>query len=106
MALALGAKTVKHKYGHRGSNQPVKCVEDERVYISTQNHGYDVVSNSIAQGKISFVNVNDGSCEGVEYGDLNAITVQFVPEACSIGNTVNPIYSKFVSLMEKEKANA
>ena len=106
VALALGAKTIKHKYGHRGSNQPVKCVEDGKVYISTQNHGYDVVSSTVAQGKISFVNVNDHSCEGIDYETLRAITVQFVPEACNIGNTVNPIYSKFAAYMEKEKTNA
>jgi carbamoyl-phosphate synthase small subunit len=106
VALALGAKTEKHKYGHRGSNQPVKCLADGKVYISTQNHGYDVVSNSVKQGTVSFVNVNDNSCEGIEYETLRAITVQFVPEACSIGNTVNPVYSKFTSFMEKEKTNA
>ena len=106
VALALGAKSVKHKYGHRGSNQPVKCVECGKVYISTQNHGYDIASDSVKQGKISFVNVNDNSCEGIEYQNLNALTVQFTPEACDIGNTVNPIYSKFASFMEKEKTNA
>lgn len=106
IALALGAMTCKHKYGHRGSNQPVKCVKSGNVYISTQNHGYDVVANSITQGEVLFVNVNDNSCEGIVYESLNTITVQFVPEACSIGNPVNPVYSKFVAFMEKEKANA
>jgi carbamoyl-phosphate synthase small subunit len=83
-----------------------KCVDCGKVYISTQNHGYEVVSNSIEQGKISFVNVNDNSCEGIEYDALQAITVQFTPEACNIGNTTNPIYSKFTSFMDKENANA
>ena len=106
VALALGAKTIKHKYGHRGGNQPVKCVECGKVYISTQNHGYEVVSNSVVKGNISFVNVNDNSCEGREDGELGAITVQFVPEACNIGNSTNPVYSKFAAFMEKEKANA
>lgn len=106
VALALGAKTVKHKYGHRGSNQPVKCVECGKVYISTQNHGYEVVSESVTEGKIIFVNVNDNSCEGIEYDGYNAVTVQFVPEACNVGNSANPVYSKFKSFMEKEKTNA
>ncbi len=106
LALATGAKTAKHKYGHRGSNQPVKCLADGRVYISTQNHGYEVLSDSVTQGKISFVNVNDGSCEGIEYEGLQAITLQFTPEACSIGNAVNPIYEKFLAMMKKEKENA
>ena len=106
VALAMGADTAKQKYGHRGSNQPVKCVDCGKVYISTQNHGYEVVSESIKQGRVKFVNVNDGSCEGIEYKELNALTVQFTPEACSIGNPVNPLYKKFFAMMEKEKENA
>ena len=70
VALSLGAKTTKHKYGHRGGNQPVKCLENGKVYISTQNHGYDVVANSVTQGEIAFVNVNDNSCEGIIYKEL------------------------------------
>ncbi len=103
LALATGGKTVKSKYGHRGSNQPVKSVEDGKVYISTQNHGYEVASTS---GKITFVNVNDGSCEGALYEDLAAMSVQFEPEACSIGVPVNPVYEHFRTMMEKEKENA
>ena len=106
VALATGAKTKKHKYGHRGSNQPVKCAEDGKVYISTQNHGYEVLSDSVKEGKILFVNANDNSCEGCEYQAMKAITVQFAPEACSIGCPVNIVYNKFVSFMEEEKENA
>jgi len=106
VALALGAQTKKHKYGHRGSNQPVKCLEDGKVYISTQNHAYEVLSATVQKGKVNFVNANDGTCEGIAYEDLRAVTVQFVPEACNIGNSVNPIYNTFVSFMEKEKENA
>lgn len=100
VALALGADVKKQKYGHRGSNQPVKCVKDGKVYISMQNHGYEVVSSSLKQGEISFVNVNDGSCEGIEYADLNAFTVQFVPESCGIGHPDNPLYDKFAAMTE------
>ncbi len=106
VALAFGAKTAKHKYGHRGSNQPVKCVECGKVYISAQNHGYEVLSSTVVEGKVSFVNVNDGSCEGIDYADKKAMTVQFTPEACSIGNPVTPLYEKFFAMMEKEKENA
>ena len=106
LALALGASTKKHKYGHRGGNQPVKCVKCGKVYISSQNHGYEVVADSVKQGKISFTNVNDNSCEGIEYNELGAFSTQFAPGACSIGNPVNPIYDKFFTLMEKEKENA
>lgn len=100
VALALGAKVQKQKYGHRGSNQPVKCVKDGKVYISMQNHGYEVVNDSVKVGKISFINVNDGSCEGIDYEELNAFTVQFVPESCGIGHPSNPLYEKFAAMTE------
>ena len=100
VALALGAEVKKQKYGHRGSNQPVKCTKTGKVYISMQNHGYEVVNASIKQGAISFVNVNDGSCEGIDYDALNAFTVQFVPESCGIGHPENPLYDKFAAMTE------
>ncbi|MBO5736515.1 MAG: carbamoyl phosphate synthase small subunit [Clostridia bacterium] len=100
VALALGAEVKKQKYGHRGSNQPVKCTKTGKVYISMQNHSYEVVSSSMKQGEISFVNVNDGSCEGIEYAELNAFTVQFVPESCGIGHPENPLYDKFAAMTE------
>ncbi len=106
VALALGAKTAKQKYGHRGGNQPVKCLKCGRVYISSQNHGFEVVKESVKTGDIQFVNVNDGSCEGIDYPELKAFTVQFAPEACDLGNVENPLYKKFLALMEKEKENA
>ncbi len=106
VALALGGKVEKQKYGHRGGNQPVKSQEDGRVYISSQNHGFEVVGESVTQGEVFFTNVNDGSCEGVDYPAYKAFTVQFAPHACSIGNTKNPLYKKFFALMEKENENA
>ena len=106
VALAFGADTAKQKYGHRGGNQPVKSKAEGRVYISSQNHGYEVVAKSIKVGVITHVNVNDGSCEGIEYPDYKAFTVQFTPEACEIGVTENPLYKKFFEMIEKEKENA
>lgn len=106
VALALGASTQKHKYGHRGSNQPVKCTKTDKVYISSQNHGYEVVAETIRNGEILFVNVNDGSCEGIDYPAHKAFTTQFSPEACSIGEPENPLYQKFFTLMNKENENA
>ena len=102
VAIALGAKTAKQKYGHRGGNQPVKCVKSGRVYISSQNHGYEVVGATVKKGEISFINVNDGSCEGIDYPELNAFTVQFVPESCGIGHPQNVVYDKFFAMMDKE----
>ncbi len=100
VALALGATVVKHKYGHRGSNQPVKCVDCGRVYISTQNHGYEVLVDSVKQGRVKFVNVNDGSCEGLIWEENKIITTQFIPECCDIGNPENPLYKKFFAMMK------
>ena len=106
VALALGADTSKQKYGHRGGNQPVKSKADGRVYISSQNHGYEVLAKTIKEGEVSHTNVNDGSCEGIDYPMHKAFTVQFTPEACEIGATENPLYKKFFAMMEKEKENA
>jgi carbamoyl-phosphate synthase small subunit len=102
VALAMEANTRKCKYGHRGSNQPVKSISDQKVYISTQNHGYEVDGKTLKNGKVSFVSVNDGSCEGIDYNEWKALTVQFVPECCSIGNDENPVYKKFFAMMDKE----
>ncbi len=106
VALALGGKVKKQKYGHRGGNQPVKSCDTGKVYISSQNHGYEVVADSVKEGKISFVNVNDGSCEGMDYEQLQAFTLQFAPEACGIGCEENPLYKKFFTMMEKENGYA
>lgn len=103
-ALAMGGKTRKMKYGHRGANQPVKNLETGRVYISSQNHGYEVISDSISgNGKLSFINANDNTCEGIDYDDLNAFTVQFHPEACGGPHDANFLFDKFISKMTKEK---
>lgn len=102
MALAAGGKTEKMRYGHRGVNQPVKEVGDSRTYITSQNHGYSVIADSIKdKGSLSFVNANDGTCEGVDYKDLNAFSVQFHPEACSGPKDTSFLFDKFIKLMEE-----
>ncbi len=105
-ALAMGGETRKMKYGHRGSNQPVKQLSTGRVFISSQNHGYEVVSSSLKNGTLSFINGNDGTCEGVDYPALNASTVQFHPEACSGPHDANFLFDTFIARMKKEKENA
>lgn len=84
MALATGSDTFKLKYGHRGGNHPVKDLTTGRVYISSQNHGYAVDESSVnpAIAEPLFVNVNDGTNEGLVYKGKNIFTVQFHPEAC------------------------
>jgi carbamoyl-phosphate synthase small subunit len=103
LALAMGGKTRKMKYGHRGANQPVKQVSTGRVFISSQNHGYEVVSEGLPGGTVSFINVNDGTCEGVDYPEANAFTVQFHPEACGGPHDANYLFDEFIARMKKEK---
>ena len=106
-ALAMGGKTRKMKYGHRGANQPVKEFKTGTVYISSQNHGYEVLADSIkGVGLLSFVNANDNTCEGVEYPDLNAFTVQFHPEACAGPLDARDLFDKFMAMMDGGKTNA
>lgn len=101
LALSQGAETTKLKYGHRGVNQPVKNLETGRTFISSQNHGYAVVNDSVEAvgGKISYINANDGTCEGVDYTDKQAFSVQFHPEACSGPHDTRFIFDKFISMM-------
>ena len=98
-ALAVGGDTVKLKYGHRGVNQPVRETKGARTYITSQNHGYAVVSDTVKTGEVSFVNANDGTCEGIDYPDLKAFTVQFHPEASSGPHDTSFLFDRFVTLM-------
>lgn len=100
MALAQGARTEKLKYGHRGVNQPVRRISDGRTFITSQNHGYAVVSDTVAnKGIVSFVNANDMTCEGVDYPSLNAFSVQFHPEACSGPLDTGFLFDRFCDMM-------
>lgn len=106
-ALAMGGKTRKMKYGHRGANQPVKNLKTGRVYISSQNHGYAVVSESLeGKGELSYVNANDGTCEGFDYPELNAYTVQFHPEACGGPQDASFLFDRFIKNIKEGKFNA
>ena len=99
-ALAAGGQTYKLKYGHRGVNQPVRDVNGVRTFITSQNHGYAVDSDSIQTGRLSFANANDGTCEGIDYPDLKAFTVQFHPEACTGPKDTSFLFDRFVELMK------
>lgn len=99
-ALAAGGSTYKLKYGHRGVNQPVRDVEGVRTYITSQNHGYAVDSDTVKLGKVRFVNANDGTCEGIDYPELKAFTVQFHPEACTGPKDTSFLFDRFVELMK------
>jgi carbamoyl-phosphate synthase small subunit len=100
LALARGANTMKLKYGHRGANQPVKQLSSGRVYISSQNHGYAVENESLPRSAaLSFVNTNDGTCEGVTYTDIPAFSVQFHPEASAGPLDLNFLFDDFINLI-------
>ena len=101
MALATGADSHKMKYGHRGGNHPVKDLSTGRVYISSQNHGY-VVDTDRLDPQIAvpaFVNVNDGTNEGLRYTGKNIFTVQFHPEACPGPQDSGYLFDRFITMM-------
>ncbi|MCR5674793.1 MAG: carbamoyl phosphate synthase small subunit [Lachnospiraceae bacterium] len=105
MALATGADTHKMKYGHRGANHPVRDLESGRVYISSQNHGY-VVDESTVDAKIArpaFVNVNDGTNEGLVYTGRKIFTVQFHPEASPGPHDSGVLFDRFIEMMRGSK---
>lgn len=101
LALAHGFKTHKLKYGHRGANQPVKDLISGKVYISSQNHGYAVTSESIDENVANqwFVNVNDNTCEGILYTNSPIFSVQFHPEACAGPHDTAYLFDKFIESM-------
>jgi carbamoyl-phosphate synthase small subunit len=100
LALARGAETRKLKFGHRGANQPVREVTGTRTYITSQNHGYAVVSETVKEGVVRFENANDRTCEGISYPDAGAFSVQFHPEACAGPRDTAFLFDEFCALMK------
>ena len=82
LGLTLGGKTTKLKFGHRGCNHPVKDLEENKVHITSQNHGY-VVETLPEDVEATHLNINDGTIEGMKHSKLPIFSVQFHPEACS-----------------------
>ena len=106
MALATGGDTHKMKYGHRGGNHPVKDLATGRVYISSQNHGYVVDAKGLEEKNIAkpaFINVNDGTNEGMAYEGKNIFTVQFHPEACPGPQDSSYLFDRFMDMMGGNK---
>lgn len=105
LALAAGFKTSKLKYGHRGANQPVQDKSTDRIYISSQNHGYAVLSDTINPEKATelFINLNDNTCEGIEYKTIPVFSVQFHPEACGGPHDTAFLFDRFVKLIDENK---
>ena len=104
LALAHGGKTSKLRYGHRGANQPVKELATDRIYMTSQNHGYAVEASSLPEeAKESFINLNDGTCEGVEYLDHPAFSVQFHPEASAGPLDTGFLFDRFIAMMKSSQ---
>ena len=80
----------------------MKDLAQGRTYITSQNHGYAVVSDSVKNGVVRYVNANDGTCEGVDHPGLRAFSVQFHPEACSGPHDTQFLFDRFLALMKGE----
>ncbi|MCH5287040.1 MAG: glutamine-hydrolyzing carbamoyl-phosphate synthase small subunit [Christensenellaceae bacterium] len=104
LALSQGAKTVKLKYGHRGANQPARDVKTGLSYMTSQNHGFAVDIDTLPAGaSLRFVNGNDGTCEGIDYTEMPAFSVQFHPEACGGPLDTRFLFDRFIAMMGGNK---
>ena len=100
LALALGAKTYKLKFGHRGTNQPVKDLETGRIEITSQNHGFCVdLATLPPEVSATHVHLNDGSSEGLAVPELSASSVQYHPEAAAGPHDSLHLFDRFVGRM-------
>lgn len=104
-ALAMGGDTTRLKYGHRGCNHPVKDIAKDRTYITSQNHGYTVIAESMQKSniEITHINMNDMTVEGVRYKDMDLFTVQFHPEASPGPRDTAYLFDEFVRMMNEHR---
>jgi len=99
LARALGARTFKLKFGHRGANHPVQDIRDGKVAVTSQNHGYAVDPETLpASARVTHVNLNDGTCEGFEVPDYRIFAVQYHPESSPGPHDSLGLFSEFRSL--------
>jgi carbamoyl-phosphate synthase small subunit len=108
MGLALGGRTFKLKFGHRGANQPVKDLTTGKVEITSQNHGFCVDLSSLkgAPVRLTHLNLNDNTLEGMEHLEIPAFSVQYHPEASPGPHDATYLFERFVHLMEKEASRS
>lgn len=105
-AMANGAKIEKMKFGHRGANHPVKDLENNRVYITAQNHGYCVASSSLDGTDliVTQVNLNDKTIEGLKHKEHSVVSIQYHPEASPGPHDTKFLFDNFLTLMENTHA--
>jgi len=105
LALALGAKTWKLKFGHRGANQPVRNLQTGRVEITSQNHGFCVDEASLvaAGGEATHMHLNDGTVAGFRHGSKPIFSVQYHPEASPGPHDSDYLFDCFVAMMQSQK---
>ncbi|TWH49358.1 glutamine-hydrolyzing carbamoyl-phosphate synthase small subunit [Sporomusa sp. KB1] len=108
LALALGGDTYKMKFGHRGSNHPVKDLTTGRVYITSQNHGYAIEEQSLAGLDVTITHraVNDNTIEGLRHNGLPVFSVQYHPEAAPGPDDSTYMFEEFMNLLDKTQSKA
>ena len=107
LSIALGGKTYKLKFGHRGGNQPVRRGEGHNVEITSQNHGFAVDAASLqSDAVVTHINLNDNTVEGIEHKTMPAFSVQYHPEASPGPHDANYLFGEFITLMEKWKSRS
>ena len=106
LALTIGAKTAKMKLGHRGANQPVKDLQTGKIEITSQNHGFEVLTETLpTSAEVTHVSLFDGSNEGVRLKDQAAFSVQYHPEASPGPHDSHYLFKRFIDMIEADKAS-
>ncbi|MYA98831.1 glutamine-hydrolyzing carbamoyl-phosphate synthase small subunit [Candidatus Poribacteria bacterium] len=106
LGLALGGKTFKLKFGHRGANQPVKHLETDKVEITSQNHGFCVDIDSLPNSvDVTHINLNDDTLEGIQHREYPIFSVQYHPEASPGPHDASYLFSRFTEMMEEVTSN-
>ncbi|MBF0122544.1 MAG: glutamine-hydrolyzing carbamoyl-phosphate synthase small subunit [Candidatus Omnitrophica bacterium] len=105
IGLALGGKTYKLKFGHHGGNHPVKDLENDRISITSQNHGFCVDVNSLDKNDVEaiHINLNDKSVEGLRHRKHPLFSIQYHPEACPGPNDAKYLFGEFIKMIDKNK---
>ena len=106
LALAMGGKTYKLKFGHRGANQPSKDLETDTVEITSQNHGFAVDMDSLGEDAVvTHINLNDKTVEGIRHARHPAFSVQYHPEASAGPHDSEYLFERFFQVIQKYKKN-